>query len=224
MKKLISITLLLLFSIASHAQNDVTRFLGIPIDGSKSEMTRKLKSKGFEIDATGKFLNGQFNGNNVNLFIGTNNNKVCRIMLCDAFPLNESDVKIRFNTLCQQFENNDNYISFDDCRIPEKENISYEITVNKKRYEAAFYQIPAGMDSTAIREKLQSYLSTKFTEEQLSNSTEETKSQISEATYNYLYDFFSKRPVWFMISNDGTDYNIIMYYDNEFNRANGEDL
>ena len=224
MKKLISITLLLLFSFTSYSQKDVTRFLGIPVDGSNAEMVRKLKLKGFKSDVTGQYLKGQFNGKDVNLHVVTNNNKVYRIMLCDAFPMDESNIKIRFNTLCQQFENNSNYISFDNYRLSEEEDIFYELTVNKKRYQAVFFQIPTGMDSTAIRKKLHSFLSTKFTEEQLSNPTIETKSEIDKVASDFLYDFFSKRPVWFLISQELSGYSITMYYDNEFNKANGEDL
>jgi hypothetical protein len=35
------------FTVITYAQKDVTTFLGIPIDGYKSEMTQKLISKGF---------------------------------------------------------------------------------------------------------------------------------------------------------------------------------
>ena len=38
----------MIVSISSYAQEkDVTKFLGIPIDGTKSEMIAKLKGKGF---------------------------------------------------------------------------------------------------------------------------------------------------------------------------------
>ena len=33
----------LIVSLAGSAQEDVTRFLGIPVDGSKAEMIRQLK-------------------------------------------------------------------------------------------------------------------------------------------------------------------------------------
>ena len=33
-----------------------------------------------------------------------------------------------------------------------------------------------------------------------------------------------KKPVWFMISENYGQYYITMFYDNEYNRANGEDL
>lgn len=38
-------------------------------------------------------------------------------------------------------------------------------------------------------------------------------------TLSYLY-----RSVWFMISENNGKYSITMYYDNGYNKANGEDL
>ena len=171
MKKLLSITMLLTFSIIVHAQQDVTQFLGIPIDGSKTEMIRKLKEKGYRNDPTTDALVGEFNGAKVNVFVVTNNNKVCRIMVADANNVDERAIQIRFNRLCEQFANNPKYISLQDYTIPEDENISYEITVHKKRYEAVFYQQSAATDTIAIKEKLQSILLSKYTEEQLENPT-----------------------------------------------------
>ena len=90
--------ILLLVSVFANAQKDVTKFLGIPVDGNKSEMKKKLIAKGFSYNAQGDFLEGEFNGRDVQLFIVTNNNKVWRIMVCDANSCDETDIKIRFNT------------------------------------------------------------------------------------------------------------------------------
>lgn len=48
MKKLLLLAAVLMLSIAMNAQEDVTKFLGIPVDGTKSEMIKKLLKKGFE--------------------------------------------------------------------------------------------------------------------------------------------------------------------------------
>ena len=41
----------------------------------------------------------------------------------------------------------------------------------------------------------------------------------------YVAELCSAKSVWFMISKSFDDrYKIIMYYDNKYNRANGEDL
>lgn len=41
---------------------------------------------------------------------------------------------------------------------------------------------------------------------------------------DYSMKLVAMKPVWFMISEYGGKYYITMYYDNEYNRANGEDL
>ena len=142
-----------MISVVLFAQNDVTKFLGIPVDGFKSEMIRKLKAKGFVSSSYDpEILEGEFNGTDVNVHIVTNNNKVYRIMLSDKTPTDETNIKIRFNNLCHQFSNNGKYIVIDDFTIPEYEDISYETLVNNKRYEAVFYQRP---DTTILMENLQ---------------------------------------------------------------------
>lgn len=181
-----SLAFLLLFSIAAYAQKDVTRFLGIPVDGTKSEMIRQLKAKGFRsLPYNDDLLEGEFNGQHVYIIVITNNNRVCRIVVSDTNPTDERNIQIRFNNLCQQFEHNDKYLSssLSDQTIPDDENISYEMTVRKKRYEAVFLQVGADLE--------QSF----------------------------------KKKVWFMINKVlYGKYTIVMFYDNEYNQANGEDL
>ena len=87
-------------SFASFAQNkDVTEFLGIPVDGTKTEMKQKLIAKGFVPKKMGdlEWLEGEFNGTDVGVRIFTNKNKVYRIMLADKNPVDEAQIKIRFN-------------------------------------------------------------------------------------------------------------------------------
>lgn len=181
MKKILSVAFLLMLSVALHAQKEVTKFLGIPVDGSKSSMIQKLKNKGFVYDPSADYLKGEFNGQQVDVFIATNNNKVYRIMVCDKNTYDEGQIKIRYNTLCRQFANNQKYVPISAEELSDRENISYEMTVHKKKYQATYVQLPADDDLT-------------------------------------------KRLVWFTISKFNGEYYIIMYYDNEFNRAHGEDL
>ncbi len=222
MKKSLFIAMLLALPITISAQQDVTQFLGIPIDGSKTEMIKKLKAKGFRNNPYLKdCLVGEFNGINVNVYIVTNNDKVYRIMVCDANNIDERSIQIRFNKLCEQFENNPKYISLSENQtIPEKEDISYEMTVNNKRYEATFFQKPT-TDSITIKKDVNTFLSSKYTEEELENPTEDIELHAIKYIINKYY---SKKSVWFMISSSMGKYYIAMYYDNEYNRANGEDL
>lgn len=140
MKKFFALSFFLAFSAALFAQVEVTKFLGIPVDGTKKEMISKLKDKGFTDFYGTDMLEGEFNGKNVYVFVQTNNRKVWRIGLVDQVSCDETQIKINFNNLCRQFEENSKYIGFVDQTIPGDEDISYEMSVNSKRYEAVFYQ------------------------------------------------------------------------------------
>lgn len=142
MKQLITMILTLFVSIAISAQtnSNVLKFMGIPVDGSKTEVIQKLKEKGFKYDSTNDCLTGRFNGGESNIFVSTNKNKVDRIYVCDATATNEANIRINYNNLLYQFNNNSKYITVVENKpIPEDEDISYEMLVHNKRYEAVFY-------------------------------------------------------------------------------------
>ena len=226
MKKILLFLVLCFISIFSMAQTDVTKFLGIPVDGSKSEMIRKLNAKGFTQSPVDKdVLTGKFNGMDVNVHIATNNDKVCRIMVCDITTMNETDIRIRFNVLCEQFKNNSKYCSLseEDPKIKEDEDISYEMSVHNKRYEANFFQIP---DTTTenYKEEIKYLISSIYTKEQIENPSEEILQDLYKMKTNYALYKGTKKPVWFMICEYYGKYYIAMFYDNEYNRAQGEDL
>lgn len=218
MKKFFLTIVLLSLAISSFAQEkDVTKFLGIPVDGTKAEMIAKLKEKGFtQVDFDDDvILEGEFNGTDVYIIVVTNNNKVYRIMVSDKNRINETDIKARFNTLCNQFKDNNKYLSIADYTISEDEDISYQLNVKNKRYQAIFYQVN--------QELITKILLNKYTKEQLVDTEKlSLKDQIDIAeTYQ---NNCSHKQVWFIISENYGEYGITMYYDNELNRANGEDL
>lgn len=145
-------------------------------------------------------------------------------MVCDENTMGETDIKIRFNRLCQQFKDNGKYICIEDFTIPDNEDISYEMSINNKRYEAIYYQLPEGEALDHLHETLLEQVKTRYTQEQIQNPSEETKAQILADTYSCLYDAVHNKPVWFIISELYGQYHITMFYDNEYNRANGQDL
>lgn len=191
MKRFLSVLFLVFACAMSYGQGapDVTRFLGIPIDGTRSEMISKLKAKGFTSVPGTDMLEGEFNGKNVYVNVQTNNRKVWRIGVIDKNGCDKTQIKINFNNLCRQFEENPRYINFkDDQTIFEDEDIDYEITVNDKRYEAVFAQKSSAGD-------------------------------IDPSAVNRL--------VWFVVSKAPSSYGkyvIMMFYENGYNKANGEDL
>ena len=226
MKKLLFfVAVWMVSSVATFAQRDVTTFLGIPVDGYKSDMIQALKSKGFVSSSYDKnILQGEFNGTNVSIHVATNNNKVYRLMLCDENTTDELAIRLRFNKLCNQFVANGRYVTFGEYKIPEDEDISYQMSVHKKRYEAIFYQAPNITDTLALQNNVKAMLLTKYTEEQIANPTEEIQKDMMSIALDYSMKLVAMKPVWFMISEYGGKYYITMYYDNEYNRANGEDL
>ena len=228
MKRIFLFYIMAIMAISMSAQNDVTTFLGIPVDGFKSEMKQKLVSKGFVPKKVGtdEFLEGEFNGTDVRVYIVTNNNKVYRIMLCDANTQNEANIKIRFNKLVSQFENNKRYTSLDKYTLSDEENISYEMTVNKKNYDALFYQVPnmEKVDTLALQKKVHNELLSKYTEAELKNPSEEITKEIQNTAIKIGMEMMFMKPVWFRICESYGEYYITMFYDNEYNHANGEDL
>lgn len=197
MRKFLTLLAMIAISASVFAQKEVTKFMGIPVDGSPTEMVKKLKAKGFTTDEDAmqavklegsdldgpEVLTGRFNGEYVRLYLNVGTNNVWRISLVDKNSRDETQIKIRFNTLVRQFEGNGKYVPFvDEQTIADDEDISYQMTVNKKQYQAGFVQ--KGEDGTVDE----------------------------------------KRFVWFTIGEGYKGYVIYMFYDNEYNQADGSDL
>lgn len=223
MKKLLFSVVALLLVASANAQADVTKFLGIPVDGTKEEMIAKLKEKGFqmaEYNPNNNILEGEFNGFDVRVYIVTNKNKVCRIMVCDKNKQSGSSIKNRFNILFEQFKNNTNYISLEDYKIPENEDVEKEILINKKNYQAIFYQV-VDIKSDWYKQESKKFVDSVYTSEQIEKMNTD---ELIDLTSKVLFYFLAKKPVWFKISEFSGEYYITMFYDNEYNRAHGEDL
>ena len=141
MKRFLITFLFVLMTITAIAQdNNTIKFLGIPIDGNKKEMISKLQAKGYKYDAVSDALFGEFNGTNAVIFVQTVNNRVWRIAIIDAnMNSDEANIKIRYNLLFEQLSNNGKYEVADGSTLGEKEDISYEMSVHKKRYDAYFH-------------------------------------------------------------------------------------
>ncbi len=168
MKKSIFTLLLFLIAIVTFGQNSNSgplKFLGIPIDGTKTKFVSKLKSKGFTYNSLLKNYEGQFNGKTVDVYIHTNHNIVDRVYV--AFPCTtKEDVRVDFNKLLNQLKDNRKYRSFwVNNEIPEDEDISYEISVNNKRYQAIFSYFDEDRDKLELTDNLINDMSDCFTKE-----------------------------------------------------------
>lgn len=224
MKKLIMFALLFV-SIVVNAQKDVTKFLGIPVDGAKSTMIQKLKAKGFRYNINRDVLTGEFNGKTVKVSVVTYRDKVWRIVVEDINYVGEADIKINFNNLCKQFNKNEKYSKASltsDFIIPDDEDISYNMSVENKRYQATYWQKPENMSDAA--NDMASSLKSKYTEEELKELTEEQRTELISEMIGKVVDTLSKKSVWFMINEEYGKYGIVLYYDNEYNHITDDDL
>ena len=242
MKKILILAMTVILSSGAFAQREVTKFLGIPVDGTKQSMIQKLKAKGFTYDQQTDCLYGEFNGEEVSIAVQTNGNKVWRIVITDEIDRSENQIRIRFNNLVNQFENNNKYMPYKDSQtLSDNENIGHEIAVRDKQYAAIFYQYskdaPEFSDILTLQKEygeryakeLKEYLS-QFTEEQLENPTEEMMENSKKILYQSVQsvmtmnDLISKKVVWFTIGGAYGKYYITMFYENGYNEADGSDL
>lgn len=166
MKRLITILSLLLCFVVANAQGGSLKFLGIPIDGSEARFASQLKGKGFRYDALYECYKGQFNGKNVDVFLHTNHNVVDRVYV--SFPYtSEEGIRVEYNTLLAQFKENVKYADLVlNKQIPEEDDISYEMSVHNKRYQASFCYFDPDRDPTSFMETLVDRLSDFFSEDQ----------------------------------------------------------
>lgn len=181
MKRGLSLAFLLMLSVAIYAQKEITKFMGIPVDGSKTAMIQKLKNKGFVYYAEWDWLEGEFNGEKVIVIPVMNNNKVFRIAVFDLNGRDETQIRIRFNRLFNQFINNKKYVQLAGRELTEEDDIYYDLSIKNKQIAAVFAQLPEDND-------------------------------------------LGKRIVGFTIFQNNDSFYIGIFYDNGFNRANGEDL
>ena len=232
MKRLLSfvIGILIMCSTVFGQSESTLKFLGIPVDGSKSEMVKALKAKGFEYDSESGFLIGNFNGKKSQIAIAENHGKVYRVVIFNADTYDEGQIKVMFNNLIHQFENNDKYFYiFPNNIIPEDEDIHYEILVNKTQYIAEFMYNPLyGNDE--LRDRLINE-AVEESEEVIKNgkniefySDKDNYDRLVSSIAGLKVIQMSNSSVWFKIFEHYGKYYIGLYYDNLRNAPNGEDL
>ena len=204
---------------ARSEDNDVLKFLGIPIDGSKEQMYNRLKEKGFSGYSWDEYLEGIFNGENVRVHIGTNHGIVDRIKV--VFPYTEERLnKVKYNTLISRFGRNPKYTELRENKvIPEDEDISYEIALHDKVYDAVYYLLRSDFDASSWKEDFYREYNARY-KKPLSGLTQIEIEEVLFSLPKRISDAIIGI-VWFTLSNDN---RIELYYDNLKNRPRGEDL
>lgn len=207
MKKTFFIVVMAIMSLMATAQNkdsddvekmllnDVTTFLGIPVDGTPKKMKKAIIKKGFVSKKSREgieYLQGQFNGQDVMVVLATHHGKVYRVYIQEKNGVSEAFIKIHYNNLVKQFENNPNYVKPEtDQTITDDIDISREMNNNEYRFIAEFYQKNKTIEFPNLK----------------------IKGLI-----------LKNKKVWFRIGRQGDQYYLAMYYDNEYNKPDGDDL
>ena len=238
-KKLITTFIIVMTTVVAMAQTPARfTFMGIPVDGKKTDFINKLQQKGFVYNYSRDRFKGKFNGLNSTGYISENHGKVDRVCLLygNLFDeSNKSQVIRHYNNLLQQFQENEKY--FEDFQVQpilENEDISYEITIHKKDYVASFLFNPFFGISEEDKTKMFEPVLTKI-EAELNSGKYDDLIYEEESKQNAFMDLLLEQKmietdlcdfgvVWFCISEQHGKYYIMLYYDNLLNRPNGEDL
>ena len=145
------------YAAPEATKDDVTTFMGIPVDGKTGDVMKQLGEKGFTVakEYGANFLSGEYEGERVILCVASNKGRVARIGVTDAMTRGNDDIRTRFNKLVKRYAEDKNYVSFegDNELIDETEDVDYELRTNDKVYEADFYQRPK--DENASREVIE---------------------------------------------------------------------
>jgi hypothetical protein len=230
MKRIVATYLLVLLTVTAVAQGKAPKFLGIPIDGKKADVVSALKEKGFTYDAREDILKGKFNGIASVIFISENYGKVDRIIVTDETTTRDDvNIRSRYNNLLSQFQNLNGkyYVISPSEPIPDDEDVSYEMSIHKKRYEAVFYYNPLVDDEELARkivEETQAEVQEAVDSGEMTDPTEERLEQLRLVILAQKTIKITSGRVWFTIIEDYGKYRIAIYYENMDNMPNGEDL
>lgn len=140
--------LMLLFSVSIFAQDCVTKFMGIPVDGAQEEKFSALEKKGFK-RVRNEYLLGEFNDRENSIAVVTNKGKVYCVGVIDG-NLDDITVVRRFNDVFSMLKNNPKYSYIEGELIPSGEDVGYKILVKNHVYEAYFQQIENNSDGPLI--------------------------------------------------------------------------
>ena len=137
MKKFLLVVLVLLeFKLFSQVN-----FMGINVEGNKTEVISKLRQKGFKLNSCG-YLEGYTNNKKVILNVEDYCRKVYRIYYSEESTRDQTEIINRFNTLLKQFENDKKYVKISGDLIENVESLSYEMNVKNRVFETIFTQLP----------------------------------------------------------------------------------
>ena len=141
MKRLLFVILVLL-AVVSNAQ-EVIDFMGIPIDGSVSEMVSKLQEKGFRKTDKPGTLEGLIDDTPVQLDIHVSKGKVYEINICYDVEDDRTQIVQCINNLVGKCKGNPKYKEVQSEMITEDDLTESKLKKEYLGYFAYFTQIGA---------------------------------------------------------------------------------
>lgn len=141
MKRLLT-TLLMFLALTSYAQ-DVIDFMGIPIDGSVSEMVAQLEERGFQRTDKSDILKGIIDNIPVQLTVRLSKDKVFEIDVRYDVEDDHAQIAQCINGLVSKFKDNPKYKEVQSEMITEDDLTESKLKKEYLGYFAYFTQIGA---------------------------------------------------------------------------------
>lgn len=142
MKRILALSVSLLFCLASYSQT----FFDVPVNGSSSDMAKKLESKGFVKVGPYKeslVIKGPYNGRQTDIILCTYDGRVNRVCVNYLTGLTEDQVRKEYNALVEGFKKDPKYKEREPQILISDTLAITETIVNKAKYQATFYEEPA---------------------------------------------------------------------------------
>lgn len=113
-------------------------FLGIPVSGTKQGMIEALKKKGFVYHESKDYLEGIFNGEPVQIVMGTIGNNVFGIAAVPKYLKDDIDAITKYNSLYIQFMHSPKYVKEYGEMLEEDEKVYFNLCMKYKEYSMRF--------------------------------------------------------------------------------------
>lgn len=210
----------LMLSVYVFSKEETTRFLGIPVDGPKSEMIRKLQAKGYEYVSEEDFFMGFYMGDPVYLFLQTVNDKVSRVIVYDIEQRTEEEIKYRFNSIYSRFAFNSRYerLGKRNLVLTPDDKLAYEMKRHNYIHKAVFKQVKVDEGDADIAKASAPAVGVHPVDmEQIKGDYRERRRRMHARAIGYVNRHTNesyKSQVWFVITERFGKFGVVMLYDN----------
>ena len=141
MRRILYISLYLMFALTMQAQKDITTFKGVPVDGNRQAVVVKLKANGCKSGKKNNLIT-DFADGRYNVKVLSGGKGVYQVRLTDMEVTENLDSIInRYNSLVDWFRNNPYYTEYEYNRYIYRGNDDTHIKyINENWYYAEFFQ------------------------------------------------------------------------------------